>query len=101
MPKPPRKVSVNTVALGSDLRIGRACEVFNLLEAANQAAAKQASVVIEAAEVSKIDAAGLQALSAAIVRFRTAGTEWRWHNPSPILTNAAKLLGLESVLEIE
>ncbi len=101
MPKLPRKASETTVALGSDLRIGRARTVLNLLEAANKTTAKSASVVIDAAEVSKIDAAGLQALTVAIVRFRTAGIKWRWHNPSPILTNAAKLLGLDRALEIE
>lgn len=101
MAKPARKTTETTVSLGSDLRIGRAREVFNMLDAANKAAGKSVIVVIDAAEVSKIDTAGLQALTAATVRFRTAGTKWRWHNPSPILTNAAKLLGLESALEIE
>ena len=101
MAKPARKTTETTVSLGSDLRIGRAREVFNMLDAANKAAGKSVIVVIDAAEVSKIDTAGLQALTAATVRFRTAGRKWRWHNPSPILTNAAKLLGLESALEIE
>ena len=71
MAKPARKTTETTVSLGSDLRIGRAREVFNMLDAANKAAGKSVIVVIDAAEVSKIDTAGLQALTAATVRFRS------------------------------
>lgn len=95
MPKPRGKLKQTTVALGSDLRIGRAREVFDMLVTAG----KSGNVLIEGGEVIRIDAAGLQAVVAAIVRFRTAGTLWRWHNLSPAFTDAAKLLGLEGALE--
>ncbi|MBA2689813.1 MAG: STAS domain-containing protein [Burkholderiales bacterium] len=97
MPKPRGKLKETNVTLGSDLRISRAREVFAALEAA----ASFPSVRIDGADVIRIDAAGLQALAAAVVRFRTAGAVWRWHNASPALAGAAKLLGLASVLELQ
>jgi anti-anti-sigma regulatory factor len=98
MVKRRRKPAETTVALGSDLRIGRAREVFNMLAAA---AASEGSVAIDGSEVTKVDAAGLQALVAIIVRYRTAGTPWRWHNQSAVLTGAAKLLALYGALDLK
>jgi anti-anti-sigma regulatory factor len=85
------------IALGGDLRIGRAGEVFQALSAATDAGSV---VVIDAAEVGKIDAAGLQTIVAATMRFRAANIQWRWRNQSPTLIDAAKMLGLEEALEL-
>ena len=91
------KIRQATVSLGSDLRIGRAREVFDALVAQE----KSSVVVIDAADVNKVDAAGVQLLVAAIVRYRTAGAKWRWHNLNPSLSNAARLLGLSDALEMK
>lgn len=85
------------VALGEDLRIGHARETFELLAAI----APRATVVIDASAVSRVDAAGLQALAACLVQWRTAGTAWRWDNPTHALGAAARSAGLAAVLGIE
>jgi len=92
-PAPPSELSI---ALGSDLRIGRARELYAALTQDKAGS----SVIIDGSEVAKVDAAGLQCVLAAHVHLRTAGAEWRWHNPSPALKSAAQLLGLDGALEI-
>lgn len=92
-----RKAAETTASLGSDLRIGRAREVFNVLSDAGKAS----TVVVDVTDVSKIDAAGVQLLAAAIVRYRTAGSVWRWHNLSPALLSAVNLLGMGDALEMK
>lgn len=97
MVKRVQAASETIIALGGDLRIGRAGEVFQMLSAA---ANTGSVVVIDAAEVGKIDAAGLQTIVAATMRFRAADVQWRWRNQSPALISAAKMLGLEEALEL-
>ena len=80
--------------LGEDLRIGRAREVF----AARRPTVPKVTVVIDASAVSRMDAAGLQALVACIVHGRTAGRAWRWDNPAQTLRAAACLAGLDATL---
>jgi anti-anti-sigma regulatory factor len=87
-----------TVSLGSDLRIGRAGELFAMLESA---ADPVRVVLIDGSSVSKVDTAGIQALAVVIIRFRAAGTAWRWHNSSATLASAAKMLGLEDILGLQ
>jgi anti-anti-sigma regulatory factor len=85
------------VALGPDLRIARAGEVFARITAARGAP----EVVLEGGEVAKVDAAGLQALAAALVTLRTAGVSWRWQTASGTLASAVALAGLGLTLQIE
>ena len=97
MVKRVKAVPETVIALGSDLRIGRADEIFQMLSAA---AGAGLVVIMDAAEVGKIDAAGLQAIVAATIRFRAVNIQWRWRNQSPALIGAAKMLGLEEALEL-
>jgi anti-anti-sigma regulatory factor len=83
------------VSLGADLRIGRAREVHQALTQT-----KTATLIVDGEEVAKVDAAGLQSVLAALVHSRTAGVEWRWHNPSLALKSAAQLMGLDGALEL-
>jgi anti-anti-sigma regulatory factor len=85
------------VALGPDLRIARAGEVFAAILAARSAN----EVLLDGGEVAKVDAAGLQALAAALVTLRTAGVAWRWQTASGTLSSAAALAGLDATLQIE
>ena len=85
------------VALDADLRIGHARATFEALAAAES----QATVVIDASAVSKVDAAGLQALAAVLVQWRTAGRTWRWDNPGDTLRAAARSAGLDAALGLE
>jgi len=82
--------------LGDDLRIARAAEVTNLLASACDAG----SVEIEAAQVERVDAAGLQALVVGIARLRKAKVARHWAGVSPTLAAAAALAGLVEALEI-
>jgi anti-anti-sigma regulatory factor len=82
------------VALGEDLRIGRAREVHAALSKVKP----KVTVVIDASAVSRVDAAGLQAIAACVVQWRTAGRAWRWDNPAQTLRAAASLAGLDATL---
>lgn len=85
------------IELPADLRIGSAVPAWGaLLEAAGQA-----TVVIDASHVSKVDASGLQLLAAAVARFRAAGTAWRWQGVPEALSGAARLAGLAAALDLE
>ena len=96
MPKRRTDTSGSRVTLGTDLRIAHARVVFEALEGA----AARGPVEIDASEVTKVDAAGLQALAAALIRYRDAGVQWHWNDPSLALVSAARLAGLESTLEL-
>ena len=85
------------VALGEDLRIARAREVFEALQAADP----KATVVIDASSVAKVDAAGLQALAVCVGQWRAAGRPWRWDQPAQPLKAAARQAGLEAALGLE
>jgi anti-anti-sigma regulatory factor len=82
--------------LGDDLRIARATEIAGLLASASDAG----SVEIEAAQVERVDAAGLQALVAGIARLRKAKVACRWSGVSPALASSAALAGLAAALEL-
>jgi anti-anti-sigma regulatory factor len=85
------------VALGEDLRISRAREIFAGLEGGDP----KATAVIDASLVAKVDAAGLQALAVCVGRWRAAGRAWRWDQPAQPLKAAARLAGLEAALGLE
>jgi anti-anti-sigma regulatory factor len=82
--------------LGEDLRIARAVEIAGLLASASDAG----SVEIEAAQVERVDAAGLQALVVGIARLRKAKVACRWGGVSPSLASSAALAGLAEALEL-
>lgn len=88
--------SARTVALGDDLRIAHARATFETLAGA----AQDGVVEIAGAQVTRVDAAGLQALAAAIARLRAAGVSCRWEKPSEALVAAARVAGLEGALEL-
>jgi anti-anti-sigma regulatory factor len=85
------------VALGEDLRIAMAGEVHARILAARAAG----EAVLDGGAVARVDAAGLQALAAALVILRTAGVRWRWHAASGTLCAAAALAGLGTTLNLE
>jgi len=84
------------LVLAEELRIANARAAFEALEAAGA----RKSIDIDASRVAKVDAAGLQALAAATLRLRARGAAWSWHAPSEALTRAARLAGLEGILEL-
>jgi anti-anti-sigma regulatory factor len=84
------------ISLGSDLRIARAAEVTALLAGA----AGATSLEIDAAQVERVDAAGLQALVAGLGRIKAANIACRWGGVSPALASSAAVAGLDDVLEL-
>ena len=89
---------VRAVKLGGDLRIGTAKAAFDALRGA--AAKPERQVALDALEVEKIDAAGLQALLAGRMALAKAGKTVTWTGVSPQLGAAAALLGLAETLEL-
>jgi len=84
--------------LEGDLRIGGAAAVLELLRAAARKPEKQVS--LDASQVEKVDAAGLQALLVGRQLLAQAGKSISWAAPSAQLTAAAALLGLAERLEL-
>ena len=85
-----------SVSLGEDLRIGRASEV-----AAMFAGVEAGAVEIDASRVSRVDAAGLQAVVAGIARLRAAKVKCRWGAVSEAFAQSAKVAGLAKALGVE
>ena len=90
------KPETGRVSLGDDLRIGQARATFDLIVAAAGAGA----VAIDASRVTRIDAAGLQALVAGLARLRESRVECTWHGVSDALSAAAATAALEGALEL-
>jgi anti-anti-sigma regulatory factor len=85
------------ISLGGDVRIARAGEVAQLLADAREAG----SVEIDAAEVERVDGAGLQAIAAGLARLRAARVKFRWSGVSPTLASSAAIAGLEKALQLK
>jgi anti-anti-sigma regulatory factor len=58
------------------------------------------TVVIEAVDLARTDAAGLQLLYAVVTAARAAGAQVSWREPSPALRAAAATLGLADLLAL-
>ena len=56
---------------------------------------------LDAAELCRIDTAGMQLLTAFVMQAQSAGIDFKWQNPSQILIGTAKQLGLEQALLLE
>lgn len=57
-------------------------------------------LAIDGRAVTRIDAAGLQLLCAAVATARTTGRRVRWVGASPVLVAGAATLGLTAALEL-
>jgi anti-anti-sigma regulatory factor len=87
-----------TIKLAPDLRIAGAAAAFAALRGAAEAA--ESAVALDARQVEKIDAAGLQALLAGRRALSGAGKKLSWVGCSAQLAAAAGLLGLAEQLEL-
>lgn len=87
-----------TVKIARDIRIAGAAGTFAALQAA--AGAPERRIVLDARQVEKVDAAGLQALVAGRGALGAAGKAVAWAGCSPQLKSAAALLGLAQALEL-
>jgi anti-anti-sigma regulatory factor len=87
-----------TIKLAGDLRIAGAAAAFGALRSAAEAA--ELRVALDARQVEKVDAAGLQALLAGRRVLGSAGKAMSWVGCSAQLAAAAGLLGLAEHLEL-
>ena len=87
------------IKIGPDLRIGSAAATFEALRDV-AARGRESSVAIDARQVERADAAGLQALLAGWMALKSAGKTASWAGCSEQLKSAAGLLGLADALEL-
>ena len=85
-----------SIKLGADLRIATASATFQALRQA--AAGPGGKVVLDARQVERADAAGLQALLAGRRALQEAGKSVAWTGCTPHLKAAAGMLGLAEAL---
>jgi anti-anti-sigma factor len=90
---------VHTVVLNESLDIASIEPLFRQLESA--LTAKQSTLLLDAGQVSRIDAAALQLLAVFCREARTQGFSVRWQNPSSALSRAAHWIGLTDWLELK
>jgi ABC-type transporter Mla MlaB component len=86
----------HTVNLGELLEVGKIAGLYQSLEAALDV--DQSVIELNAGKVERADAASLQLLLAFHREAKALGYEVRWNAPSDILRNAARHVGLVSVL---
>jgi anti-anti-sigma regulatory factor len=87
-----------TIKIARDLRIAGAAAVFSALRSA--AAESGGRIALDASQVEKVDAAGIQALLAGRRALTGAGKQVLWTGSSPQLAAAADLLGVAKDLEL-
>jgi anti-anti-sigma regulatory factor len=90
--------AAKTVKIARDLRIAGAAAAYAALRAA--AAAPEGRVALDARQVEKVDAAGIQALLAGRRAIAGAGKRIVWEGCSAQLRSAVALLGLQEELEL-
>jgi len=89
---------IKTIKVASDLRIAAAAAAFEALRSAAAGAEKR--IALDARQVEKVDAAGLQALLAGRRALERGGKTVSWAGCSAQLKAAAGLLGLTEALEL-
>lgn len=97
--KPTDSSAVYTVCLNESLDIATIEPLYRQLETA--LAAKQSALMLDAAQVSRVDSAALQLLAVFCREARVQGYSVRWKNPSNAISRAATWLGLEDWLELK
>ena len=90
--------AAKTIKIARDLRISGAAATFAALRSAADAAERR--IALDARQVEKVDAAGLQALLAGRKALDSAGKALSWVGCSEQLKTAAGLLGLAESLEL-
>ena len=85
------------IVLGDSLTITQVMPLYNELK---QALTKHKQIVLEAAAVDAVDAAGLQLLDALMREAQACQVEVTWHEPSAMLSQSAKTLGLAGKMRL-
>lgn len=85
------------VALEAALGIRDARVLHDKLDAVLAAAT---AIVVDGSRVERLDAAAVQVLAGFVRAARERGLAFTWQSPSPVLQQAARVLGFESILEM-
>lgn len=85
------------VVLEAALGIRDARVLHEKLDAALNAAT---AIVVDGSRVERLDAAAMQVLTGFTRAARERGLAFTWQSPSPVLQQAARVLGLEQLLEL-
>ena len=99
MAKTSKSSGQKTIKMPADLRIASAGAAYASLRGAAQGSF--ARVALDAGQVEKVDAAGIQALLAGRQALVQAGKQVSWSGASPQVKAAAQLLGLADALALE
>ena len=94
---PSQPAGPKTIVLGESLTLTQVMPLYNELK---QALTKQKQIVLEAAGVEAVDAAGLQMLDALMREAQACQVEVTWHEPSAMLSQSAKTLGLAGKMRL-
>jgi anti-anti-sigma factor len=94
-PRKTKKSQTTVIPCEGSLDIAMAHELYQTLQ---QAVETSTPLVIDVANVEHIDTAVLQLLCAFMQETQARGIAVQWHKPSPAVTEAAHLLGLENLL---
>lgn len=57
-------------------------------------------IIIDGSRIERLDAAAMQLLAGFTRAARQRGLALTWHSPSPVLQQAARVLGFETILEM-
>ncbi len=71
-----------------------------LHERLNTVLAAATAIVIDGSRLERLDAAAMQVLAGFTRAARQRGLALTWHSPSPVLQQAARVLGFETILEM-
>ncbi len=96
-PRKHKKSGECRVALGSELVIGGAPELYAQL---GEALAHPEPVILDAMAVARLDTAGLQLLAAFVEARNETLADWHWENVGTALRECAAQLGMERMLEL-
>jgi anti-anti-sigma regulatory factor len=58
------------------------------------------AIIIDGSRIERLDAAAMQVLAGFTRAARERGLALTWHSPSPVLQQAARVLGFETILEM-
>ena len=92
------KGAATEVLFDSALEISRARDLYERL---NQALASNAPLNLVGGHIARIDSAALQVLAVFCRTARERGIPVRWSTTSPVLLQAAELLGLTDILQVQ
>ena len=88
-------ISQTTIACGDSLDISGVGELHQQLSKALKAGR---AVTLDASQVQRADAAGLQLLAAFCQSARSRGVTVTWRQPPEVFNQSASLLGLDDIL---